>query len=352
MLHLLRPTVLPRELIRIAQSSLSSRVATSSFSSSAASSSAAPRLTFTVGTAFHGKPQDPPRKGRDGKLVIPPTKVLQGFAPDSPIARWRDESLKDAPWGAGHDWLFQAPTEEGGVVVGVADGVGGWEESGVDPSHFAQALMFHAREEIARNPGSSLKQPREIMKVAYDGVKKEKGVVAGSSTACILSFDSQKGLLNAANLGDSTFLILRDGKVIHSEPSQCHFFNAPRQLSKLPAGRREEGSLMDSPRDAAISTTPLQRGDIIFAATDGFSDNVHLPELEQISKLVLEHQVRDSITDAATMDRLALACVNYARLCSFKEDKVSPFELEARNHRINFPGGKVDDVTVVTVLVS
>lgn len=92
---------------------------------------------------------------------------------------------------------------------------------------------------------------------------------------------------------------------------------------------------MDDPEDAALFEMQLEfvshsvctqklkvhcnrSGDIVILGTDGFSDNVHKGELEQITKLVLEHQVRDSLSDEATMDRLALACVNYARLCSFK----------------------------------
>ncbi|KAL8284250.1 hypothetical protein RQP46_004999 [Phenoliferia psychrophenolica] len=341
MLQLIRPRALqlPRELVRIA---LRSHFSTSTrFNSS--------QFSFVVGQAFHTKPTDSqPRKGQDGKLI---QSIVQGFPPDSPIARWRDESLKVAPWGAGHDWLFQEDTDGGGVVVGLADGVGGWEESGIDPSHFAQGLMYYAREEVCKHRGD-LKGPREILREAYNGVLKEDGVVAGSSTACILSFDGRKGSLQAANLGDSTFFILRAGSVIHNQPSQCHFFNAPLQLAKMPPGKRQKGSLIDQPEDAALFQTQLQPGDLVVVATDGFSDNVHVGELEQITKLVLEHQVRDSASDGETMDRLALACVNFARLCSFKEDKVSPFELEARRQGINFPGGKVDDTTVITILVS
>jgi protein phosphatase PTC7 len=39
-------------------------------------------------------------------------------------------------------WLM--PCSGQGVCLGVADGVTGWLESGVDPALFSQALMYHA----------------------------------------------------------------------------------------------------------------------------------------------------------------------------------------------------------------
>lgn len=68
------------------------------------------------------------------------------------------------------------------VVLGVADGVGGWSESGVDPSVFSQALMYHA----AQATDSAVKAededpvyPHDILQKAYDGVMHEQDVVAG-----------------------------------------------------------------------------------------------------------------------------------------------------------------------------
>ena len=179
MLQLIRPSLLPRELVRVAHSSLRFATPRHCFSSTAyVPSASSSTFSFVVGQAFHTKPTDSqPRNGPDGKPIKP---VVQGFAPDSPIVRWRDEALKVAPWGAGHDWLFQEETPGGGVVCGVADGVGGWEESGVDPAFFAQSLMFYCREEVRRNSGDSLKSPREILREGYDGVLQEDGVLAGT----------------------------------------------------------------------------------------------------------------------------------------------------------------------------
>lgn len=43
--------------------------------------------------------------------------------------------------------------------------------------------------------------------------------------------------------------------------------------------------------------------------------------------------------------------MQYARLCQSTEDKVSPFQLEAARYGLNYPGGKVDDITLVCAIV-
>ena len=120
-----------------------------------------------------------------------------------------------------------------GISLGVADGVGGWTDSGVDPSLFSQALMYHAHryakqgwagepeidptldyEERQQVEGWEL-SPMECMDLAHGGVMRERAVVAGgfgsfrcrsiglnrfvgSSTACIVNLNASSGLLRAA----------------------------------------------------------------------------------------------------------------------------------------------------------
>jgi protein phosphatase PTC7 len=60
--------------------------------------------------------------------------------------------------------------------------------------------------------------------------------LAGSSTACILSFNCNTGLLRAANLGDSGFLAMRHNTIIGRSSETIHYFNCPYQLSNPPPG--------------------------------------------------------------------------------------------------------------------
>lgn len=127
-----------------------------------------------------------------------------------------------------------------GTSFGVADGVGGWASSGVDPSLFSQALMYHSHryakvgwpgepevdttqdyEDQEALEGWEL-HPLECLKLAYQATLRERSVIAGvsrtpwrhesqhafiyipcpgSSTACLINLNASSGLLRAAKYG-------------------------------------------------------------------------------------------------------------------------------------------------------
>lgn len=64
----------------------------------------------------------------------------------------------------------------------------------------------------------------------------------GSSTACIVVLDRRSHRLHTCNLGDSGFLVVRGGEVIHRSNEQQHYFNTPFQLSIAPPGA--EGAVL------------------------------------------------------------------------------------------------------------
>lgn len=70
------------------------------------------------------------------------------------------------------------------MTLGVADGVGGWADSGVDPSVFSQALMRYSFLASAPPPKHSTQPrptPTEILQQGYDGVTADAEVKAGQS---------------------------------------------------------------------------------------------------------------------------------------------------------------------------
>ena len=88
----------------------------------------------------------------------------------------------------------------------MADGVGGWVDSGVDPALFSQALMYHAHR-YARNAWAGEPEidplmdyeereqvegwemtPYECLDLAYGGVLREKYVQAGMFQTFFLTF--------------------------------------------------------------------------------------------------------------------------------------------------------------------
>lgn len=72
----------------------------------------------------------------------------------------------------------------------------------------------------------------------------------GSSTACIVVLDRQQHRLHTANLGDSGFLVVRGGEVVHRSDEQQHYFNTPFQLSIAPP--EAEGDILS---DRLVSST-------------------------------------------------------------------------------------------------
>ncbi|ESK96964.1 hypothetical protein Moror_6542 [Moniliophthora roreri MCA 2997] len=333
-------------------------------SSLPSSTSVARPYRFHIAASWAGKP-DVARMG-DELHRVP-------FSSDSVIGRWRDNTLQKhkgkRSWAKdpGEDFFFVQEMRNGsGVAFGVADGVGGWVESGVDPSLFSQSLMYHAHrysrnawagepevdptldyEEREQVEGWEL-TPYACLDLAYGGVLREKFVEAGSSTACLLSLNASSGLLRSANLGDSSFVIIRSSNVIYRNPIQVHFFNCPKQLTKMPSNHRKfPRACTDSPADAETYSTKLRDGDIVIAFTDGLSDNVFTNEMVTICSLVARQGGTEDQQVQAMADRL----VEYGRQSMMSREKVTPFEREAARLGMFFRGGKIDDVTVVVALV-
>ncbi|EIW68416.1 hypothetical protein TREMEDRAFT_16396, partial [Tremella mesenterica DSM 1558] len=298
-----------------------------------------------------------------------------------------EESKK---WGAGEDF-FTIVEGSGNTHLAVADGVGGWAPQ-YDPSLFSQSLLYHYTLSSRSSPSSS---PSSHLTSAYQAVLSDPLVQAGSSTAVTISL-SPTGFLSGLNLGDSGCTILRSSKPLHTTIPQTHAFNTPYQLSKFPPKPKlsssERSSIIEQLRALKkgemispeleekaqglmpdpISTKPnegdefksdLQPGDTVLIYTDGMSDNLpfeHLPLLEQVVERVLDQPVNAHLTPGERASEkariLADVLVGYARggmmRTGLEEGWKTPFELEAKKYSKRFLGGKVDDITVLTAVVT
>jgi protein phosphatase PTC7 len=178
--------------------------------------------------------------------------------------------------------------------------------------------------------------------------------------------DKQTSQLHTANLGDSGFCVVRDGRVVHRSREQCHYFNAPYQMALFPQVARKGpdvgGFLSDSPEQAETSAFELLEGDCILMATDGLFDNVptKLIELELEAVGVCDqclhmHLVCAQVHSIVDGDRLQAVCNSItlaARRLSLDEHHDSPFAQKAREHGIHEArGGKPDDITVMLIVI-
>jgi len=209
-------------------------------------------------------------------------------------------------------------------VMGVADGVGGWGDIGVDPALYSRSLMEGAK--LSAETPLSPRDPVEIMSEGYEYSR----YVQGSSTCCILVLDGQQ--LRAANLGDSGFMVIRGLDIVYRTKEQQHSFNFPYQIGTGSA---------DKPQHAQRITVEVQPDDLIILGTDGLWDNLFDEDIIEV--------VANAPSDPATIAQLI---ARQAHIVANDKDIISPFSKSARSN--GYPlatGGKLDDITVLVARV-
>jgi protein phosphatase PTC7 len=106
---------------------------------------------------------------------------------------------------SGQDAFFISSLgESNNMAFGVVDGVGGWEQSGVDPADFAHSLcdyMASAASDYPQSFKDASQEPQlrpiELLDMGYDKVMSDLSIPAGGCTACIATA-STSGLLHVA----------------------------------------------------------------------------------------------------------------------------------------------------------
>ncbi|KAL0905539.1 hypothetical protein M5K25_023966 [Dendrobium thyrsiflorum] len=267
--------------------------------------------------------------------------VLQDEQLESPVIEQNrkslgDRSLKllsgscylphpDKEATGGEDAHFLCDDEQ---VIGVADGVGGWADLGVDAGQYAKELMSNAVSAIQDEP-KGLINPLRVLEKAYSRTKAK-----GSSTACIIALTNQG--IHAVNLGDSGFIVVREGCTIFRSPVQQHDFNFTYQLES------DNGS--DLPSSAQVFTFPVESGDVIVAGTDGLFDNLYNTDINGI----VVHAVRARLGPQVTAQKIAAL----ARQRAQDKNRQTPFSTAAQDAGYRYYGGKLDDITVVVSYVT
>lgn len=287
---------------------------------------ARPSLPFTTTR------RTPPSSPTVDQLLNPMSAVSLGSSPPP----------TDAAAGAEGDAISANSAD----VIGVADGVGGWRQYGVDPGQFSMQLM-QSCERLVKAGYFVSDQPARLLAQGFSEMQASKKPVIGSSTACLAMLSHRDGKLYTANIGDSGLLVVRDGRVVHRSSEQQHYFNTPYQLS-LPPTDMESDVLADLPEAADRYEFNVEDGDVIILATDGIFDNVpdHLL-VEQVDSL------RGFTNDASKVQACANSIALIARSLSRDENFLSPFAKNARASGFKgVMGGKEDDVTVILAAVN
>ncbi|WPH00112.1 protein serine/threonine phosphatase 2C [Acrodontium crateriforme] len=298
--------------------------------------------------------------------------------------------LRSSKPDSGEDAFFATTIggSENHVAFGLADGVGGWQDSGVDPSVFSHGLCGLMAGTANIDDGleeGNLIGPQKLLQIAYDAVIGNPRIVAGGCTAS-LAVASKDGSMETANLGDSGFIIVGPGKVTARSNAQTHAFNTPYQLSKVPAKIQAQHAIFggathfsETPAQADVEKHQLKHGDIVLFATDGVWDNLSAQDtLTIITKVMEEHGywfkshnfagaetmlneslvksmpkvITGKMEDQYLPALLATAVMREAKLAGLDRRRDGPFAREVKLHfpQESWQGGKPDDIAVVVAI--
>jgi len=221
--------------------------------------------------------------------------------------------------GKGEDAYFVSPHKN---ALGIADGVGGWAELGIDSSIYAQAIMKNSLNYLLSDKGFSTSDPSTS---ALSFAHEQCTSIKGSSTALIATLFGNT--VKIINVGDSKAISLRKKnqhyKVIHQTKEQQHYFNCPFQLGNE-----------DTPQDGEKYEWGILEEDLLVLGTDGVFDNLWLEEVEKLINVASDKGEQE----------LAEYIGKTAEATSYEETKLTPF---AKGSDGGHRGGKPDDITVI-----
>ena len=306
-----------------------------------------------------------------------------------------DKVVKGSP---GEDAYFVSR-----YAVGVADGVGGWADVGVDAGEYSRRLMAGTQSwvDAAASSGSTPVDLDPLVALSHGYAAT---TVRGSSTACVATV-GHDGRLRVLNLGDSGLMVWRHERQLTLLPppklrldeaaklwspllrttEQQHYFNCPYQL--------EHGG-DDLPTKGQAVSFAARPGDLVLLGTDGLFDNLAETDIRAaLAKVDFTpchtfiraakrrhadaaeaaagtpafslNKVVGGTTDAhspAAMRALEKDCRAVlltvsaslavgAQRVGLDPTAKSPFSIGARKAGLRHSGGKLDDVVVVAALV-
>ncbi|KAK4750027.1 hypothetical protein SAY87_027476 [Trapa incisa] len=207
---------------------------------------------------------------------------------------------------------------------GIADGASQWSMEGTNRGLYAHELMENCKSVIVSN---SLTHPLDVLVRSVAETEP-----AGSSTILVAQFDGQA--LHVANIGDSGFIIIRNGTVIEKSSPMAHEFNFPVQIAQG----------IDPQELAECCRIELEEGDVIIVGTDGMFDNLYEKEIASIA--------HKSLQVGMSPQGIAEVIATRAQEVGRSPSAQSPLADAAHAAGyVGFTSGKLDDVTVIISLV-
>ncbi|KAG7545221.1 PPM-type phosphatase domain [Arabidopsis suecica] len=210
--------------------------------------------------------------------------------------------------------------------IGIADGVSQWSFEGLNKGVYAYELMSNC-EKIISDETAKISDPVQVL---HRSVSETKS--SGSSTALIAHLDNNE--LHIANIGDSGFMVIREGTVLQNSSPMFHHFCFPLHITQG----------CDVLKLAEVYHVNLEEGDVVIAATDGLFDNLYEKEIVSI--------VCRSLEQSLEPQKIAELVAAKAQEVGQSETERTPFADAAKEEGYDgHKGGKLDAVTVIVSLV-
>ncbi|XP_027933449.1 probable protein phosphatase 2C BIPP2C1 isoform X2 [Vigna unguiculata] len=210
--------------------------------------------------------------------------------------------------------------------LAVADGVGLGSLEG-NAGLYIRELIENCENMVSNCENISTIKPAEVI---TRGAAETQ--TPGSSAVLVAHFDGQ--VLHAANVGNTGFIIIRDGFIFKKSTPMFHEFNFPLHV----VTGHDPSPLIEH------YTIDLHDGDVIVTATNGLFDNLYEQEIASI----ISKSLQASLTLQEIAELLVVRAQDVGRSTSIR----SPFSDEAQAlGYVGYVGGKLDDVTVIVSLV-
>lgn len=231
------------------------------------------------------------------------------------VGRCSRKNTHEDATACGEDAYF---ISDSNLLVGVADGVGGFGGTSSYISSCMMSQMMHTSHELEKELKAKdhKRFDRNRLRALLDSAQKnctEAKLPEGATTAVVGVIDPEDMMLHVLNVGDSGLVVIRRGRIVLQTRPQVHSDGgAPYQMSNIPgeADTAADGEL--------YSFGPLQRGDLVLLGSDGVWDNIMDTEL---TKMVRETRISGIYSRAeADLGRLADKLVKFCRKIKRKPD--------------------------------
>ena len=147
------------------------------------------KRSYSGSASFSSVSKFPPNSGFDYRIGASFSAKDHRFNPTRDIYNFDpvDVGFTTGRPASGQDAFFASMIgDSNNAAFGVADGVGGWADSGIDSAHFSHGLCRYMTHSTRTAGGTADKYTvRRLIQSGYEGLVGDPDILGGGSTACV-----------------------------------------------------------------------------------------------------------------------------------------------------------------------